>query len=142
MAPNTPWYFWLVAALALLWNAGGALDYVMTQTRNEAYMDQFTEAQLAFFYGLPSWVVACWATAVWGGVLGALLLLLRREVAVQVLLVSFAAMAISMIHNFLLSHGLEVMGDPFSLIFSGAIFVVSLVLYLFARRMNRAGILQ
>ena len=142
MESKTPWYFWLVAALALLWNAGGALDYVMTQTRNEEYMAQFTQDQLAFFYGLPSWVVACWATAVWGGVLGALLLLLRREVAVQILLVSFAAMALSMIHNFLLSNGLEVMGDPTSLIFSAAIFVISLALYLFARRMTRAGILR
>ncbi|WP_035385013.1 hypothetical protein [Ferrimonas futtsuensis] len=142
MESKTPWYFWLVAALALLWNAGGALDYVMTQTRNEEYMAQFSEAQLAFFYGLPAWVVACWATAVWGGVLGALLLLLRREVAVQVFLVSFIAMVASMGHNFVLSNGLEVMGDPTSLIFSAAIFVISLGLYLFARRMARAGILR
>jgi hypothetical protein len=55
----------------------GALDYVMTQTRNEACLSQFTPEQLDFFLGIPAWAVATWALAVWGGVLGAILLLAR-----------------------------------------------------------------
>jgi len=34
----TPWHLWVIGVVALVWSAMGALDYVMTQTRNEAYM--------------------------------------------------------------------------------------------------------
>ena len=36
--PATPWHLWLVGVLATIWNSGGAVDYTMTQTRNESYM--------------------------------------------------------------------------------------------------------
>jgi len=35
---RTPLHLWIVAALATVWNAFGAFDYLMTQTRNEAYL--------------------------------------------------------------------------------------------------------
>jgi hypothetical protein len=75
---STPWHLWLLGGVALLWNAMGALDYVMTQSRNEAYMSEFTPEHLTFFYAIPSWAIATWAIAVWGGVPGALLLFTLR----------------------------------------------------------------
>ncbi len=138
---KTPWHLWVVGVIALLWSAAGAMDYVMTQTKNEEYMSAFTPEQLAFFYGFPSWVVAAWAVAVWGGVLGALLLLLRRRLAVWVFLASLVAMVLTTIHNYALSNGLEVVGDAFTLIFSAVIFVVACALYLYARAMQRRGVL-
>jgi hypothetical protein len=118
----------------------GAFDYLMTQTQNESYMGQFTPEQLEFFYGFPSWLVAFWALAVWGGLLGVILLLLRKRAAVPVLLVSFLAMVVTSIHNFLLSNGLEVMGGV-GVMFAVAIFVVALGLWLYARSMAQRGVL-
>lgn len=138
---RAPWHLWVIGVVALLWNAVGAMDYVMTMTKNEAYMSSFTPEQLDFFYGFPSWVVAAWAVAVWGGVLGALLLLLRRRLAVWVFLASLVAMVLTTIHNYALSNGLEVVGDAFTLIFSAVIFVVACALYLYARAMQRRGVL-
>ena len=137
---RTPWHLWLVGTLGLLWNAVGAFDYLMTQTRNESYMGQFTADQLEFFYGFPAWVVGFWALAVWGGVLGAALLLLRKRLAVPVLLVSFLSMIVTSIHNFFLSNGLEVMGGT-GLAFSVLIFFVALGLWLYARAMAHRGLL-
>ncbi|MEN8144763.1 MAG: hypothetical protein ABFS14_07410 [Gemmatimonadota bacterium] len=135
-----PWHLWVVGVLGLLWNAVGAFDYFATQTQNESYMSQFTPEQLEFFYGLPSWVVAFWALAVWGGVLGALLLLLRKRLAAGVLLVSFLSMVVTAIHNFILSNGIEVMGNS-GVAFSGLVFVIALGLWLYARSMARRGVL-
>lgn len=118
----------------------GALDYLMTETRNESYMSQFTPEQLAFFYGFPTWVVMCWALAVWGSVLGTLLLLLRKILAVRVFLISFLAMIVTAIHNFVLSNGLEVMGGA-GMAFSGLIFVVALGFWMYARGMAQRGVL-
>jgi hypothetical protein len=119
----------------------GAMDYVMTQTRNAAYMSGFTPKQLTFFYALPTWVVAAWAIGVWGGVLGSLLLLLRRRLAAGVFLASLLAMVVTTIHNYVLSNGMEVIGDTFSLGFTAVIFLVALGLYFYARAMDRRGVL-
>lgn len=110
---KAPWHFWVVGIVGLLWNAMGAMDYVMTKTRNEEYMSAFTAEQLEFFYGLPVWVVVAWAIAVWGGVLGAIVLLLKKGLAVQVFLVSFLAMVVTAIHNYGMSNGMEVIGDEY-----------------------------
>jgi len=136
-----PWHLWVVGIVGFLWNAAGAFDYVMTQTKNEAYMSAFSDEQLAFFYGIPSWAVATWAIAVWGGVLGTLLLLLRRRQAVAVFFVSLIAMVITTFQNYVLSNGMEIMGDPFSLGFTATIFLVALALFLYARSMANRQVL-
>jgi len=117
------------------------MDYVMTQTRNEGYMASFTPEQLEFFYGIPAWAVALWALAVWGGVAGSILLLLRRAVAAPVFLVSFVCAVLVAVQNYLLSNGLEAMGGGFPLVFSGVILVVAFLLYRYANKMRRQGVL-
>ena len=119
----------------------GAMDYVMTQTKNESYMSAYTPEQLSFFYGLPSWVVATWAIAVWGGVVGAVFLLLRKGVAVWVFLASLVAMLVTAFQNYVLSNGMEVMGDPFALVFTAVIFIAALGLYWYSRAMRKRGVL-
>lgn len=140
---RTPWHLWVIAILAVLWNAMGAFDYLMTQTQNEGYMDQFTPEQLEFFYGFPAWVVAFWAIAVWGGVLGAVLLLLKKKLAVPVFLVSFLSMVVTTFHNYFLSNGMEVIGsDPTGIVFSVLIFIFALFLYLYSKAMAGRGVLS
>ena len=138
---RTPWHLWLVGVIATLWNAMGAVDYLMTKTRNEAYMSQFTPEQLEFFYGFPVWLTAFWAIAVWGGLLGAVLLLMRKRLAFPVLLLSFLAMLVTTIHHYGFANGLEVLGGGGTLIFSGVIFLVALLLVFYARAMSRRRVL-
>ena len=139
-AQAAPWHLWLVGVLALLWGGMGALDYVVTQTKNEAYMGQFTPEQLEFFYGFPAWVIALWAIAVWGGVLGAVLLLLRKRLAVLVFLVSLISMVITAFQNYVLSNAMDVNGT-FGLVFSAVIFVIGVLEIVYARAMSHRGVL-
>lgn len=141
-AGRTPWHLWVIGVIALLWNAVGAFDYLMTETRNAAYMAKFTPEQLAFFYGIPAWAVAAWAIAVWGGVLGALLLLLRKRLAVWVFLISFAGLVITTFQNYVLSNGLEIFADAGSQAFTAVIFLIALGLLLYARAMSKRGVLR
>ena len=139
---KAPWHLWVIGIVGTLWSAMGAMDYVMTKLQVESYMAAFTPEQLEFFYGFPIWVNTAWATAVWCGVAGCVLLLLRKSVAVGVLLASFIAMAITAFHNYVLSNGMEVVGDTFSLVFTAIIFVVGLGLYLYAKAMRAKGVLN
>ena len=140
-ASRTPRHLWVVGIITLLWNAIGAFDYLMTQTRNAAYMSAFPPEQLAFFYGLPVWVTAAWALAVWGGVLGSVLLLLRRRLAVPVFLVSLVGMAVTTFHNYVLSNALEIFPDTVSKVFTVVIIAITVGLYFYARAMRERGVL-
>jgi hypothetical protein len=139
-ATKTPLHLWIVGILALLWSLMGAVDYLMTQTENEAYMSKFTPEQLEFFYGYPTWLVAFWAIAVWGEILGVVLLLLRRKLAVPVLVVSFLCMVVTMIHNYGFAGAADIVGGV-GVFFGIIVFVVALALILYARVMARRGVL-
>lgn len=110
---RTPWHLWVVGVVALLWNGYGCVDYTMTQMQGEAWLTSMgmTAAQVAYFDAMPAWTHAVWAIGVWGGLLGALLLLLRRKWALPVFVASFLGWLAGAIYSFALSDGMEVMGN-------------------------------
>lgn len=124
MTVKTPWHLWVVGVVAVLWNGFGCTDYTLTQLQGEAWLTSMglTEAQLAYFSAMPAWTHAAWAVGVWGGLLGAILLLLRRKLAVPVFVLSFLGWLAGAVYAFGLSNGLEVMGDkwPMQIVIGGA----------------------
>jgi len=135
-----PWHLWLIGILALLWNAIGAFDYLATKFRLDFYMAAFSQEQLDYFYGFPSWVVACWAVAVWGAVFGSLALLLRRSWAVLLFGASILGMLGTTVYNFVLSDGAEVMGEG-AAAFSAVIWIIALFLYFYSQAMAKRRVL-
>ena len=138
---KTPGHFWAVGLVALLWNLIGALDYTATQLRIEAYMGQFTPEQLEYFYGFPSWAVACWAIAVWGSLLASILMLLRQRLAVPVFGIAIVAMVLTTVQNYLLSEGLRIMGSG-AAVFSAVIWFIALFLFFYSRALGGRGVLR
>lgn len=138
---KTPVHLWIIGILALLWNLVGAFDYTATQLRIESYMSHFTTQQLEYFYGFPAWMDAAWAIAVWASLLGAIALLLRRSWAVGLFGAAIAGLLVSTIYNFVLMNGAEVMGD-FAVKFTTAIWVIAVLLFLYARAMHNRDVLH
>lgn len=95
--PATPWHLWLVGIIALLFNAFGALDYVLTQLEVEAYLSMLTDAQREYFDALPTGFMALFAIGVWSGVLAGLFLLFRSALATWMFILSLAAYFVSLI---------------------------------------------
>ncbi len=137
---RTPIHLWIVGTLALLWNAMGAFDYLATELKLDFYMSQFSEQQLAYFYGFPAWAVAGWAFGVWGALAGAVGLLLRRRWAVWAFAVSLLGLAVSSLYTFVLSNGAEIMGAE-GAVFSAAIWALAVFLLLYARAMAKRSVL-
>jgi hypothetical protein len=79
-----PWHLWLVGLLMLVWNAMSCYSYVMTLRQNDAYFRAtgITPEIAAYCAALPAWYVAAWTIGVWGGVLAAAGLLMRKSWAV------------------------------------------------------------
>ena len=139
---KAPWHVWVVGVLGLLWNSLGAFDYLMTKTRNESYMSNFTPEQLDYFYNFPIWADASWAVSVWCAVLGCVLLLLHKKLATPVLFLSMIAYGITWLYNVVLSNGMEIMGGGIGhVIFAAAIFVIILLLWIYARIMTARAVI-
>ena len=146
--PATPWHLWVIGIVALLWNAGGAFDYTMTQTRNMDYLTAGAESagvpvdvMVGYYTGFPAWADALWAFGVWGALAGSLLLLLRSRFAFHAFALSILGLIGTTIYTFS-SDMPEALDSPFTWIFTLVIFVVTIGLALYARAMTARGVLR
>lgn len=97
----TPWHLWAVGVLSLLWNAFGAYDFVMSLTQREAYWraSGMTDAMVAYYNAMPSWMYVPWILGVWGAVAGSILLLMRSRWAVHAFALSLLGAVISLLYG-------------------------------------------
>ena len=80
------WSFWLVAAFAIVWNVlGGVNLYVQITASDLHFMPDWARAVAE---ARPAWATAAMAIAAFFGVLGGLLLLLKKALAYYVFIVS------------------------------------------------------
>lgn len=92
--------FWIASGIGLVWNLMGCLNYVM-QTNPET-VAQMPDVYQLIINGRPAWATAAFAVAVFAGAVGCILLLLRRRVAVQILIVSFLGIVLTNVFTILL----------------------------------------
>lgn len=142
LSARIPWHFWAVGVFALMWNGFGCYDYYMTNTSGDEYMRNMgMEAdQIAYFLGKPAWLTAIWAIGVWGGLLGAILLLIRNKWAVEVFIVSFLAYVVSLIDAYFLDPMEGGAGDMAGM--QALIFILCVFFIWYAKRARKNGLLR
>ncbi len=88
-----PKWFWPVAILGLAWNIFGIVQFLPTVQGSVGSLmsNGMTKEQAELYVSLPSWMTVAFATGVFGGALGCLLLLLRSPWSRPVFVVSLAA---------------------------------------------------
>lgn len=91
------WSFWLIGIVALLWNVGGSINYLM-QT-NPEFVTSMPETHRAIIEGRPVWATGGFAIGVFGGVLGCLLLLFGKSISFYVFIASLIGIIVTMIHT-------------------------------------------
>lgn len=112
LARKPPSSFWIISIVLLLWNGMGATAYFMQVTASQAQLaDVYSPAELAIIQATPSWAIGAFAIAVFGGLLGAIGLLLRKSWARVIFAISFVAVLIQHIWTFFLSDFLDIV-DP------------------------------
>lgn len=134
----TPWHLWLVGIGTLLFNAMGVLSYMMTKLGLLAEAG-LNPDQIAFMNTYPAWASAFWALGVWGALAGSVLLLLRSRFAVAAMVVALVGLIGTTVYNYVL---IEVPKDMQAPALDVAIWVVTLFLLFYARRMAAAGVLR
>ena len=141
---KAPAHLWIVGILALIWNALGVTDYVMTRLRHEEYsravMPDLDPATVyAYVDNMPLLGSIGWGLGVWGALAGTLLLLARSRHAVAAYLVSLIGAIVSFGFQFAGPKPPEGMDDPVMPI---VITAIAIALLLYARWMRRKGVLR
>jgi hypothetical protein len=87
-----PLWFWISAALGLLWNLFGLFRFLVDSFASveKLMASGMTQAQASLYTGLPVWMTIVFAVGVIGGTLGCILLLLRKKQAFAVFAASLA----------------------------------------------------
>lgn len=101
-ATKTPWWFWVLGLIFLIWNFMGVLNFLGTvMATPESYAAKgYTVDQVAFVTDVPIFYITIFALAVLSGFLGALVFLLRKAWATKVFLFSLVFILISLIVDF------------------------------------------
>lgn len=140
-----PVHLWIVGGLALLWNAIGATDYLMSQTHNDAMIrammpDLDPNVVWTYMDSFPVWASAGWGLGVWGAVAGSLLLLARSRHAVTAFALSLLGMALSFGYQFTIAPPPPAgMDDPIMPI---VVVLIGIALFVYARAMRAKGVLR
>jgi hypothetical protein len=135
---QTPVHLWIVGVMTLLFNAMGIISYLTTKFGMLEAMG-LTPEQIAFMESYPAWVNALWAMGVWGAFAGSLLVLLRSRWAVPAMVVATIGLVGTTLGNNVILDVPATMQAPR---LDVAIWVVTLFLLFYVRRMTQAGVLR
>lgn len=131
-----PVWYWIVSVVALLWNGAGVMNYLMQAFNKEAVVAAQPLEMQSYFENVPAWATAGFAIAVFGGLLGSILLLVRKGPVQLVFVASLLGVFLQNTYWMFLS-GMpktgEMMGLPISVI------LVGILLILFSRKAKSAG---
>ncbi len=120
-------WFKAIAILAIIWNIMGVFAYLAQAFMTPEMISTLPEEQQAMYQNIPAWATAAFALAVWGGLLGSILLFMRKPLARIVLLVSLIGIIVNDIYMFALGNVIEASGN--TAIFMQA-FVLIVAIYL------------
>ena len=91
------WSFWVIGAVALVWNAMGVLNLIMQM--NPDVLATYPESHQTIVANQTGWIAASVTVAIIGGAIGCVLLLLRKAGAVYLFYASLIGTIIVVAHT-------------------------------------------
>lgn len=128
-----PTWFWILSAVALIWNLMGVFAYLADANISIEDLEQMSQAKRLLYESQPVWVTGAYAIAVWGGTLGCILLLLRTKWARPILYLSLLGIIAQLSYSIFLSNSLEVYG-PVGIIMPVMVLSIGIALVFFANK--------
>lgn len=134
--------FWVFGVAFLLWNLMGCGIYLMDVLMSDAaYADAYGEKMAAAREFYPAWATAAYAIAVWGGLVAAVLFLLRKRVSAKLFVVSLVSALICFIPTFT-NEVLRDAGGAMFWLMPLVVVILGVVEVLYSRKQVAEGILR
>ncbi|MEL0641321.1 hypothetical protein V6260_11960 [Pseudoalteromonas aliena] len=124
---STPTWLKSLAWAALIWNLLGVIAFVMQMMMTPEMISKLPIDQQAAYSDIPLWSTIAFAIAVFGGLLGCILLLMKKALAIPIFAVSLGAILLQQYYNFVVINSIELLG--LSAVFM-PIFVITIAILL------------
>lgn len=126
-----PFWYWAVAAAALLWNQMGCVMFGIEMFAQETAMESMTQEQKAWVRSIPRWIYVVYGVAVSSGVAGSIGLFLRKGWSIAMFAICLLAVILQMVYTMILGGGLQVMG-PSGLVMPALVIGIAAILLWFS----------
>lgn len=130
--------FWIISAIALLWNLTGIMSFAMNINMSAEALAALPDAQRELYESTPIWLKFVFGVAVFSGVLGCILLLMRKSSAIRIFIVSLIAILIQMIYSLFMTKSVEVYGAT-SIIMPVIVLGIGIFLVWYSRNAHLKG---
>lgn len=142
MSNNPSSSFWVISAVAVVWNLLGVGAYMADVSMSADAMAKLSQPMQDLYATRPAWSTGAFAIAVFGGLLGSILLLLRKKLATPVLMTSLVAILVQNVYNFGVAkmQSPELMGG-IAFAMPALVILIGVYLIYFSRTQTRAGTL-
>jgi hypothetical protein len=135
-----PGWFWVVGVLVALWMLVGVLAWCVDLGMSAEHLARMPQAQQELHAMRPQWVFVVYAIAVFAGLAGAILLLLRHKFAKTLFLVSLLAAIVQFGYVFAAMDALALLGPAMALPLPAMVIAVGLFTVWYARWCARHGL--
>jgi hypothetical protein len=148
VAARAPAHLWIVGILSLLWNCFGAYDYTMTRTQGAKYIATTmpgvdANAAMAWIDAMPMYAQIGWGLGVWFALLGSIFLLIRSRWAVWSFGISLAGALLSLGYQLALAPPMPgATQGGLMKVMPLVIIAIAVALFLYARAMEKRGVLR
>ncbi|MEL4280499.1 MULTISPECIES: hypothetical protein [Shewanella] len=129
---KAPLWFYFVSFVSLLWNIMGLLAFVIQMTMTPEAMAQMSPDQIKLYESTPAWLDCVFGFAVVSGVIGCLLLLIKKAFSYKVLVASLVAVLLQMGYVFGIQQAAAVLGSD-ALIMPSVVILWGVFLVWFSR---------
>jgi hypothetical protein len=136
--PNT--LFWVLSVLALLWNIIGVYAYLTQVNMTDEVIATLPQPQQDYYNGVAPWAMRAYATAVFTGLLGCILLLFRKKYATTLFIISLIAVIAQASYNSFIQEFMPI--ENSHLIMAGVIILIGVLLIIFSINATKKGYLK
>lgn len=137
-ATARPTSFWVIAIAALVWNLIGVAMFYMQINMSPEQLAAMPAEQRQVYEATPSWLNIVFGIGVFGGVLGAIGLLIKKKWATPLFLISLIAVVVQMVSVFALTPAWAVYG-PAGLIMPVIVVLIALLLWRYSGKAAARG---
>ncbi|MDP3360430.1 MAG: hypothetical protein Q8S41_13885 [Lutibacter sp.] len=129
--------FWIISVVALLWNIMGVAAYLGQAYMTDEVLKLLPEGEQAYYENVPAWVTGAFAIAVFAGVFGCVGLLMRKNWATVLFVISLIAVIAQSTYNLFIQKFMEV---PLQhMIWSIVVLVCAIFLVWFSSNATKKG---
>ena len=131
--------FWIISTIAVLWNLIGIFAFMGQAFVSSAMLAELPADQAELIRNTPQWLTGIFAIATVTGLLGSILLILRRKSATTLFFISAVGVLIQMGYSFFATDALQVYGIVEGLVMPLIVILSAVYLYFFSVKSSKKG---